>query len=107
MEIKRQKKKVLEMCPWSYNKQLILLQEFKGEQVPKEILLQWSPFWVQIHNLPLKCRTRETRHTIGSTLGEVIKVDVAEIGVQWGKCLRVRVKVDVTKKISEGEEDNH
>lgn len=27
----RDKKKVLEMCPWSYNKQLILLQDFEGE----------------------------------------------------------------------------
>lgn len=26
-------------------------------------------------------------------------MDVAKEGVQWGKCLRVRVKVDVTKKL--------
>lgn len=40
----RDKKKVLEMCPWSYNKQLILLQDFEGEQMSKEIFLKWSPF---------------------------------------------------------------
>ena len=28
---KKDKKKVLEMSPWSFEKQLILLQEFKGE----------------------------------------------------------------------------
>lgn len=42
----RDKKKVLEMCPWSYNKQLILLQDFEGEQMSKEIFLKWSPFWI-------------------------------------------------------------
>lgn len=42
----RDKKKVLEMCPWSYNKQLILLQDFEGEQISKEIFLKWSPFWI-------------------------------------------------------------
>lgn len=97
----KDKMKVLELCSWSYDKQLILLQEFKGDQ-PKEILLQWSPFWVQIHNLSLKCRTRETGRTIGSVLGEVIEVDVAEKGVQWSKCLRVRVTMDVMKKLLRG-----
>ena len=32
-----------EMCPWSYEKQLILLQDFEGELVPKEIVLKWTP----------------------------------------------------------------
>lgn len=32
-------------------------------------------------------------------LGEVLEMDVAETRVQWGKYLRVRVHVDVTKKL--------
>lgn len=68
----KDKKRVLEMCPWSYEKQLILLQDFKGEQAPKEISLTRSPFWVQIHNLLLKSRTRETGWAIGGKLGEVL-----------------------------------
>lgn len=98
----KDKKKVLDMSPWNYEKQLILLQEFEGEQAPTEITLKWSPFWIQIHNLPLKSRTRETGRAIGSTLGEVLDIDVAEFGVQWGKYLRVRVRVDVTKKLIRG-----
>ena len=34
----------MEMCPWSYEKQLILLQDFEGELVPKEIVLKWTLF---------------------------------------------------------------
>nr|POE82897.1 hypothetical protein CFP56_14177 [Quercus suber] len=79
----KDKKKVLEMSPWSFEKQLVLLQEFKGEQAPKEIQLTRSPFWVQIHNLSLKSRTGETGKAIRATLGEVLDVDVAESGVQW------------------------
>ena len=81
----RDKKKVMETCQWSYEKQLILMQEFEGEMVPKEIKLQWVPFWVQIFNLPPKSMTREAEYEIGSKLGKVIDVDVAEKGVQWGK----------------------
>lgn len=33
------KKKVLDMCPWNYEKQLALIQDFEGE-----IELKWAPF---------------------------------------------------------------
>ena len=98
----REKRRVLDMSPWSYEKQLVLLQEFEGELTPKEIEMRWSPFWVQIYNLPLKCRTKETAWAIGSKLGSVMEVDVSDSGVQWGKYLRARVKIDVTKKLVRG-----
>ena len=75
------KRRVLEMSLWHYEKQLVLLQEFDGERDPKDIVLRWSPFWVQIYNLPLKHRTRETGMAIGASLGEVLEVDVADTGV--------------------------
>ena len=40
----RDKRKVMEMRPWSCEKQLVLKQKFKGELVLKEISLKWSPF---------------------------------------------------------------
>ena len=38
------KKKVLDMCPWSYEKQLVLIKDFEAELTPKEIELEWAPF---------------------------------------------------------------
>ncbi|KAL0003519.1 hypothetical protein SO802_017300 [Lithocarpus litseifolius] len=99
---KKDKQKVLDMCPWSYDKNLVLLQNFDGESAPKDIRLCRSPFWVQIHNLPLKSRTKQTGWMIGSKLGEVLEVDVPENGVQWGRYLRIRVKIDVTRKLVQG-----
>lgn len=40
----RDKKRVMDMSPWSYEKQLILIQEFEGEVTPREIELKWSLF---------------------------------------------------------------
>ena len=40
----RDKRRVLEMSLWQYEKQLVLLQEFDGERDPKDIVLRWSPF---------------------------------------------------------------
>lgn len=42
------------------------MQEFEGELAPKEIILKWSPFWIQIFILPLKSRTKEMGWEIGS-----------------------------------------
>lgn len=40
----KDKKKVMDMCPWSYEKQLVIIQEFEGALTPKEIDLKWVPF---------------------------------------------------------------
>ena len=61
--------------------------------------LKWVLFWVQIYNLPLKSRTGETGWVIGSSLGLVLEVDVPDSGVQWGRCLRVRVRINVTRRL--------
>nr|POE67398.1 hypothetical protein CFP56_43642 [Quercus suber] len=98
----RDKKKVMDMCPWSYDKQLVLIQDFDGKLTPREIEIKWAPFWVQIYNLPLNCRTKGIGGAIGAKLGEVLEVDVQDSGVQWGRCLRVRVRLDVTKRLVRG-----
>ena len=102
----KDKQKVLEMCPQCFEKQLIVLKEFEGQLVPRDIEMKHCPFWVQIFNLPLKSRTKETGWTIGSTLGEVLDVDVSNSGVHWGRCLRVHVSVDIIKKLSRGKKIN-
>ena len=98
----RDKKKVLDMCPWSYEKQLNLLQEFDGKLTPKEVEIRWAPFWIQIFNLPLNCRMKEIGLAIGAKMGELLEIDVQESGVHWGMCLRVRVRLDVTKRLVRG-----
>ena len=105
-EDERDKRRVMDMRPWHYEKQLVLLKEFDGEKDPKDMMLKWSPFWVQIYNLPLKSRTRETGKAIGASLGQVLDVDVEDIGVQWGRCLRVRVEIGVTRKLIRGRKIN-
>ena len=39
---------------------------------------------------------------IGSKLGEVLEVNVSKFGVQWARCLHVRVRIDVTKRLVHG-----
>ena len=98
----KDKRKILDMSPWNFEKQLVIIQDFEGELTPMEMELKWSPFWIQIFNLPLMSRTKETGWAIGSSIGEVMEVDVPDSGVVWGKSLRVRVRIDATKRLIRG-----
>ncbi|KAL5768294.1 hypothetical protein ACOSQ2_015077 [Xanthoceras sorbifolium] len=59
-------------------------------------------FWVQMFNLPLACMSREVGEVLGSLLGEVKEVDVGANGSCWGKCLRVRILIDITQPLQRG-----
>ena len=36
----RDKKRIMDMSPWSYEKQLVIIQEFEGELMPREMELK-------------------------------------------------------------------
>jgi len=59
-------------------------------------------FWVQVYDMPLTCMNREVGHMIGATIGLVEEVDVTGDGVGWGRCLRIRVYIDLTKPLHRG-----
>lgn len=61
-----------------------------------------SPFWIQVHDLPLVCMNREVGFKIGAAIGEVEDVDISGEGVGWGRGLRLRVQVDLTKPLERG-----
>ena len=45
---------VLDRSPWSFNKRLILLKRFNGDLNPGNASLQYSIFWIQVFNIPIK-----------------------------------------------------
>ena len=36
----KDKQKILDMCPWSFEKQLVFMQEFKRELIPKDMVIK-------------------------------------------------------------------
>lgn len=45
---------------------------------------------------------KEVGYQLGSTMGMVEKIDTDEEGVGWGKFLRVRIRLDLTKSLARG-----
>lgn len=79
-----------------------MLKEFDGRLSPSQMEFKHSPFWVQMHDMPLLCMTSGVGQKIGSTLGEFVAVDIAGDGGGWGRCLRIQVILNLTKSLEEG-----
>ena len=88
--------------PWSFDKYLLALHKLGEDEHIQGIRFDEVSFWVQIHDLPARRMTKETGVRIGSTLGEVEQVNVPTIVILLGKCIRVRVKIDITKPLCHG-----
>ncbi|KAF5447236.1 hypothetical protein F2P56_032804 [Juglans regia] len=93
---------ILEGKLWLFENALFLLIHYDGVLQPGKFPMDHESFWLQIHSLPLGCMTEECGQQIGSSVGKVLEVDVGEDGIGWGKALRVRVEVPLTKAIARG-----
>ena len=93
--------RVLQQEPWSFDKHLIVIQRFCKDTPLKDLKLQESSFWIQVHNIPLSYMDREIVEDICAVAGRVVQTTgEAEFG--GGGFIRVRVIVDVTWPIFQG-----
>lgn len=93
----KDKNKVLDGRPWSFDQNLVLFKEIDGTAQPSNISLTYCPFWVRLYNLPLDSRTERRIRLIGGGLGTVLDVEFDGIG--WDRSARVKILLDVTKPL--------
>jgi hypothetical protein len=96
------KNRVLEGRLWSFDRQILVLNEFDGQCPPSQMEFSKSPFWIQVHDMPLLCMTKGVGQKIGESLGVLEGIDVAGDGAGWGRCLRIRVSIDLTRPLERG-----
>ncbi|XP_059436900.1 uncharacterized protein LOC132169985 [Corylus avellana] len=96
------KARVLEGRPWIFEGNLFSVEEFDGQSSPSKIIFEQAAFWVRMFNLPLACMGKEVGQQIGATMWTMEEVDTDEEGVGWGKFLRVKIRIDLTKPLPRG-----
>jgi hypothetical protein len=96
------KGRVLEGRPWLFDRSLLVLKEIDENTPPSHMEFSNALFWIQLHDMPLTCMNREVGMRIGRSLGTVEDIDVTGDGVGWGRCLRIRVSIDITKPLERG-----
>ncbi|XP_050259866.1 uncharacterized protein LOC126704929 [Quercus robur] len=87
--------------PWSFDRHLVVLEQYDGSIQVNELKFRSTFFWVQIHGLPHSHLNVETALRLGDSLGVVSKPkDISEM--KGGTFMRVRVEVDVMKPLCRG-----
>jgi hypothetical protein len=71
----------MEGRPWSFDRQILVLNEFDGSTPPSQLIFTHSPFWIQAHDMPLICMNKEVGTKMGNSLGELMEIDVAGDGM--------------------------
>ncbi|KAI7997134.1 hypothetical protein LOK49_LG10G00465 [Camellia lanceoleosa] len=92
--------RVLQETPWSVMGHLLVLMPLSLGKAIDELDFRWTPFWVQVHGLPLAEMTRAHEEVIGSRIGRLVEVEAPSEGLLiHHSFLRLRVKMDVTKPL--------
>jgi hypothetical protein len=80
---------IMEGRLWSFDRQIIILNELDCNVPPSQMLFAHSPFLVQVHDLPLVCMNKAVGRKVGESLGSFVDVDVVGDGMGRGNCLRL------------------
>lgn len=94
--------KVLSGGPWLFNNQLLVLQRWRVGMKPDQLFFGDCPFWIQVRNLPLECMSIEVGKKMFKAFGAVQEVALAQLSGNRGRCLRVKVELDITKPLPRG-----
>ncbi|KAF7806998.1 putative N-acetyltransferase [Senna tora] len=68
-------RRIMEEAPWNVMGYLISLQRWVLEVTIHEVSYDYSPFWIQIHGVPLQGYSEENAIKIAKKIGEVLNVE--------------------------------
>ncbi|XP_030936213.1 uncharacterized protein At4g02000-like [Quercus lobata] len=90
--------KIVAAEPWSFDKHLMVMQTYDKEIDLAVMEFKWATFWVQIHDLPIRFRSRRVAEKICEGIGKVNAMS-DENESEGDGFVRIRVTIDVSKPL--------
>lgn len=100
----KDKKRILDGRPWLFDRHLVALEELDGSTIPSQMAFPKAAFWIQVHDIPLVCMSKEVGYNIGASIGPVIAVEASGGESGWHKSLRIKVDLELSKALERGRE---
>ena len=98
---KNEMEKVMAAEPWSFDKRLMVLQRYGKETDLGDMEFNKVTFWVQLHDLPIRFRSRKIAEQLCEAAG-MVNVGTEEAETEGDNFLRVRVTVDISQPLCRG-----
>lgn len=92
-------KRVMDGCPWSFNRRALIMSRMKEGDNPRNIDLNTMDLWVQIYDLKAGFMTERIIKEVGNYIGTFVSSCPSNFVGVWRDFLRVRVTVNVTKPL--------
>jgi hypothetical protein len=92
-------KNITKQRPWLFRDHGLLIEKYDGSCRATAVDLHRIHAWIQIHDIPeLYCK-RPLMEGLAPSVGEVIAVDMNNMGLDGGDFVRVRVLLDVRRSL--------
>ena len=92
---------ILANAPWSFDKHLMILQKYDGVSRIEDLDFNNTPFWIQLHGLPVKFMTMTVTETLCEPAEQILTLPNAKTE-ECGGFMRVRVMVDISQPLCHG-----
>ena len=87
--------------PWSFDKSLVVLQQYNWITTLEDLAFEKVSFWVQVHNIPIGYRSKSVAKDIYEPIRVVDRLTEAS-ECKGGNYMRVRVTLDVYQPLCRG-----
>ncbi|KAJ1390976.1 Zinc finger, CCHC-type [Sesbania bispinosa] len=96
-------KRIIREAPWNVLGNHLNIQPWNPELSIEEVSFNLSPFWIQIHGLPIEMMTVKNASSIGSKLGSILRVENPMVeGHLLRSFFRVKVLINISKSFITG-----
>ena len=94
-----QLKWVLANGPWSFEDHPLVLRRWERGMIATSVRFTLMPIWVQVWGLPFYLLLEEVGRDIGSSLGDILEVDLKAFSSDQAHFIRVRVELPLDKPL--------
>ena len=86
---------ILANATWSFDKHLMILQKYDGVSKIEDLDFNNTPFWIQLHGLPVKFMTMIVAEMLCEPAGQILTLPNTKTE-ECGGFMRVQVMVDIS-----------